>query len=105
MSSQFFALLQPARDRLFKQADPKGALEELRGLDVARAERTLLQAEHSELQRDIQGLESRTRIVAVARELFVDLWRWRTGRVSAEKLGWILSAPRPSAKAVLGVAA
>ena len=44
------------------------ALEELRGLDAARAERALLQAEHSELQRDIQRLESRSRIVAVARE-------------------------------------
>lgn len=30
-------------------------------------------------------------IVALARQLFVDLWRWRTGRVSAEKLGWQLS--------------
>lgn len=46
------------------------ALEELRGLDAARAERALLQAEHSELQREIQGLESRTRIVAVSRERF-----------------------------------
>ncbi|MBR9990994.1 MAG: hypothetical protein KFH98_14625 [Gemmatimonadetes bacterium] len=46
------------------------ALEELRGLDVARAERALLQAELSELQRSIQGLESRTRIAAVARERF-----------------------------------
>lgn len=27
-------------------------------------------------------------IVAVARVLFVDLWRWRTGRVSAAQLGW-----------------
>jgi hypothetical protein len=42
------------------------ALEELRALDAARGERALLQAERSELQRSIQGLESRTRIVAVA---------------------------------------
>jgi cell division protein FtsL len=46
------------------------ALEAMRGLDAARAERALLQAEHSELERDIQRLESRTRIVAVARERF-----------------------------------
>lgn len=46
------------------------ALEELRGLDVARAERALLQADRSELQRSIQQLESRTRIVAVAGERF-----------------------------------
>lgn len=44
------------------------ALEELRSLDSARAERSLLQAERSELQRSIQLLESRTRIAAVAGE-------------------------------------
>jgi transposase len=27
-------------------------------------------------------------IVAVARQLFVELWRWRTGRLTAEQLGW-----------------
>jgi len=27
-------------------------------------------------------------IVAVARQLFVDLWRWQTGRVTPEQLGW-----------------
>ncbi|HEX6134508.1 MAG TPA: hypothetical protein VFZ24_11105 [Longimicrobiales bacterium] len=42
------------------------ALDELRGLDAARAERVLLQSERSELQRSIQQLESRSRIVAVA---------------------------------------
>lgn len=30
-------------------------------------------------------------IVALARQLLVDLWRWRTGRATAEKLGWHLS--------------
>jgi transposase len=29
-------------------------------------------------------------IVAFARALLVDLWRWKTGRISAEKLGWIM---------------
>jgi transposase len=29
-------------------------------------------------------------IVAMARQLAVDLWRWRTGRVSAEELGWVM---------------
>ena len=42
------------------------ALEALRGLDAARAERALLQAQRAELQREIQQLESRARIVAVA---------------------------------------
>lgn len=42
------------------------ALEALRGMESARAERVLLQAKRSELQREIQRLESRARIVAVA---------------------------------------
>lgn len=42
------------------------ALEELRGLDAARSTRAVLQAERSELLREIQRLESRSRIVAVA---------------------------------------
>jgi transposase len=29
-------------------------------------------------------------IVAFARQLFVDLWKWRTGKVTAESLGWIM---------------
>ena len=44
------------------------ALEALRGLDAARAERALLQAQRAELQREIQQLESRARIGAVAGE-------------------------------------
>lgn len=33
-------------------------------------------------------------IVAVARRLLVDLWRWQTGRVRPEALGWVMvSAP------------
>jgi cell division protein FtsL len=42
------------------------ALEELRGLDSARSERAILQAERADLQREIQRLESRARIIAVA---------------------------------------
>ena len=29
-------------------------------------------------------------IVAIARQMAVDLWRWRTGRVSPEQLGWVM---------------
>lgn len=29
-------------------------------------------------------------IVAIARQLAVDLWRWRTGRVKPEDLGWVM---------------
>lgn len=31
-------------------------------------------------------------IVAFARQLFVDLWKWRTGRVTGESLGWIMNS-------------
>ena len=30
-------------------------------------------------------------IVAFARQLLIDLWKWKTGRVSAEQLGWVMS--------------
>ena len=33
-------------------------------------------------------------LVATARQLMVDLWRWQTGRVTAQQLGWQL---RPTA--------
>jgi transposase len=29
-------------------------------------------------------------IVAVARQMAVDLWRWRTGRVTPAALGWVM---------------
>lgn len=29
-------------------------------------------------------------IVAIARQMAVDLWRWRTGRVTPDQLGWIM---------------
>ena len=29
-------------------------------------------------------------MVAIARQMAVDLWRWRTGKVTAEKLGWVM---------------
>lgn len=34
-------------------------------------------------------------IVAIARRFLVDLWRWRTGRVSPEQLGWIMTSHPP----------
>jgi len=30
-------------------------------------------------------------IVAFARQLLIDLWKWKTGRVSAQQLGWVMS--------------
>jgi transposase len=38
-------------------------------------------------------------IVAVARQLFVDIWRWQTGRVTPEQLGWLMSAPATASAA------
>ena len=29
-------------------------------------------------------------IVAMARQMAVDLWRWRTGRIQPEELGWTM---------------
>jgi len=28
-------------------------------------------------------------VIALARQLAVDLWRWRTGRNTMEELGWV----------------
>ncbi len=44
------------------------ALDVLRGLDGVRAERAMAESERAELQRRVQTLESRTRVVAAARE-------------------------------------
>jgi transposase len=30
-------------------------------------------------------------IVAIARQLAVDLWRWKTGQVTAQELGWVMN--------------
>ena len=32
-------------------------------------------------------------IVALARQLAVDLWRWQTGKITPEQLGWIMVQP------------
>jgi hypothetical protein len=32
-------------------------------------------------------------IVAVAHQLAIDLWKWQTGRVSPEELGWVMCTP------------
>ena len=34
------------------------------------------------------GMKKKT-VVALARQLAVDLWRWRTGRATMEDLGWV----------------
>ena len=31
-------------------------------------------------------------IVAFARQLLVDLWKWKTGRITAEHLGWVMTS-------------
>ncbi len=35
--------------------------------------------------------------VALARQLAVDIWRWRTGRATAAELGWVLNEPADAA--------
>ena len=30
-------------------------------------------------------------IIAFARQLFIDLWRWQTGRRTPEQLGWVMT--------------
>jgi len=35
-------------------------------------------------------------VIALSRALFVELWRWKTGRKKAEDLGWIM-IPEPNA--------
>ena len=34
-------------------------------------------------------------IVAIARQLAVDWWRWRTGKVTPQDLGWIMVGQAP----------
>ena len=31
-------------------------------------------------------------IVAFARQLFIDVWKWKTGRASPQSLGWVMAA-------------
>jgi len=43
---------------------------------------------HILLRAGVHGRKRKQAIVAVARQLAVDLWRWQTGRVTPEQLGW-----------------
>jgi transposase len=36
------------------------------------------------------GRRKKQVIVALARQLFIDLWKWRTGKVTAQSLGWVM---------------
>lgn len=36
----------------------------------------------------VHGRSRKKAIIAYARALFVDLWKWKTGRITAESLGW-----------------
>lgn len=52
------------------------------------------------LQRLLHGASLKKKIaVALARQLAIDLWRWRTGRATAAELGWILNDPATAAPA------
>ena len=41
-------------------------------------------------QAPARGVTEKKMAVALARQLAIDLWRWRTGRASAAELGWRL---------------
>ena len=43
---------------------------------------------HILLQRGTHTRKRKQAIVALARQLAVDLWRWQTGRITPEQLGW-----------------
>lgn len=45
---------------------------------------------HILLNPKAHGRARKKAIVAVARQLMVDLWRWRTGRITPEQLGWVM---------------
>ncbi len=49
--------------------------------------------------RESGGLKSQRRrkiaVVAVARQLAVDIWKWQTGRVTPQQLGWEMTATAP----------
>ena len=73
------------------------ALARARLLRVARVDHAdqhigLLRFEQLPGLRDGGGLRNKRRrkiaIVAVARRLAVDIWKWQTGQVTPEKLGW-----------------
>lgn len=38
-------------------------------------------------------------VIALARQLAIDLWRWRTGRATAAELGWIFAKGQPNPSA------
>jgi transposase len=50
--------------------------------------RTVHKWSHILLQPGSHARRRKQAIVAVARQLAVDLWRWQTGRVTPEQLGW-----------------
>jgi len=50
--------------------------------------KTVQKWQHILLQPGSHARKRKQAIVAVARQLAVDLWRWQTGRVTPEQLGW-----------------
>lgn len=71
----------------------------LRTALVELAWRMVLWQPDSKLVKKWQGVFSNTKatraarkkaVVAIARQLAVDLWRWRTGRAQATDLGWLM---------------
>jgi transposase len=43
------------------------------------------------LGRKVHGRRRKQAIVAFARQLLVDMWKWKTGRVTPSQLGWVMN--------------
>ena len=65
LALSFAALLGSLTFVIWRQSR---ALETMRSIEAARSQRVIAEAERNELIRKIQGLESRTRVVADARD-------------------------------------
>ena len=75
-------------------------VEGLRNLSIISAWRLLLYQPNYYLVKKWQAVllnpkaHARARkraIIAFARQLFIDLWRWQTGRRTPEQLGWVMT--------------
>jgi len=47
---------------------------------------------HVLLQPRVHARQRKRAIVAFARQLFIDLWKWKTGRATAQSLGWKMTS-------------
>jgi len=77
---------RPARQQTHSHSFGRGSVAA-----VALATRLACPAEILEKLRVGASLKKKT-AVALARQLDIDLWRWRTGRATATELGWTVAS-------------